>query len=108
VSQTYSYIWAFEVRRDCRDAFRRAYGEDGEWVRLFRRAPGYVGTTLLADVDDPLRFVTIDTWESVEAYEAFKATHAAEYAELDRRCEGYTTKEMPLGQFLGQVAAPML
>jgi heme-degrading monooxygenase HmoA len=106
--EAYSYIWVFEVRRDCLDAFRRSYGEGGDWVRLFRRAPGYLGTALLEDVNDPLRFITIDTWQSVEAYEAFKETHAAEYAELDRRCEGLTTKETPLGHYLRRIAGPEL
>ena len=58
---TYTYIWAFEVRAEHVEAFRRYYGEGGAWMQLFRRARGYVGTQLLQDESEPLRFVTIDT-----------------------------------------------
>jgi len=68
-------------------------------MQLFRRAPGYVGTRLLQDERDPLRFVTIDTWISANDYEAFRASYASDYAALDRLCEGLTTEETLIGQF---------
>lgn len=97
--RTHAYIWVFDVRRDCLDAFRRYYGEAGAWAALFRRGRGYLGTQLLEDQDDPLRFVTIDTWKSVEDYEAFRQAYAAEYAALDRACERLTTRETQIGHF---------
>ena len=99
MTQTYTYIWAFDVRAEHVEAFLRNYGEGGAWTQLFRRARGYVGTQLLQDEDDPLRFVTIDTWSSAEDYEAFRAEHAAEYAALDRLCDGLTSRETLIGQF---------
>jgi quinol monooxygenase YgiN len=59
-----------------------------------------MGTRLLRDKDDPLRFVTIDDWESEELYRAFRVRFAVEYAALDRICEGCTSAESPLGQFV--------
>jgi len=100
VTQTYTYLWAFEVRAEHAEAFRRHYGEGGAWTQLFRRAKGYLGTQLLQDETDPLRFVTIDTWSSVEDYEAFRAEYAAEYAALDRLCEGFTNRETLIGRFV--------
>lgn len=102
MTQPYTYIWAFKVHAQHVAAFREHYGESGAWVRLFRRAPGYLGTQLLQDREDPLRFVTIDAWRSVEDYETFRASYRLEYAALDRVCEGFTSEETLLGKFAPQ------
>ena len=99
---TYTYIWEFKVSAEHADAFRAHYGEGGAWTQLFRRAQGYLGTRLLRDVADPLRFVTIDSWRSVEDYEAFRASFASEYAALDRACESFTSEETLIGKFAGE------
>ncbi len=101
--QTYIYIWAFAVQPDHIEAFRQNYGDGGAWARLFRRGHGYLGTQLLQDENDALRFVTIDTWSSSDDYEAFKAAHASEYAALDRVCEGLTGHETLIGHFVSTV-----
>jgi heme-degrading monooxygenase HmoA len=67
-------------------------------VTLFRRAPGYLGTQMLQDRTEKIRYVTIDRWQSVEAYHAFRARYSREYEELDRLCEGLTTHEASLGE----------
>jgi heme-degrading monooxygenase HmoA len=95
----YAYLWEFDVRPDADEQFRREYGPAGAWVALFRRASGYVGTQLLQDQQRPRRYVTIDTWDSAESYAAFKRQFAGDFAELDRRCEGFTVRETPLGEF---------
>jgi quinol monooxygenase YgiN len=97
----YTSIWAFTVHPQHVDEFRAYYGEGGAWTQLFRRARGYLGTQLLQDRTDRLRFVTIDTWSSVEAYEAFRAVYASEYAALDRLCGRFTAEEALLGHFVG-------
>lgn len=67
---------------------------------LFRRSPGYIGTRLLRDRDDPLRFVTVDDWESEQHYRAFRTQFSSEYEALDRICEELTSAETAVGQFL--------
>lgn len=47
----------------------------------------------------PLRYVTVDRWESQETYDAFRATIAQQYEEIDRLCQGYTTRERLIGEF---------
>ena len=59
----------------------------------------WIGTILLKDRVDPLRYVTIDTWESLEAYQQFRASFEAQYRDLDAVCAGFTTSEVSLGQF---------
>jgi heme-degrading monooxygenase HmoA len=95
----YTYIWAFDVRPDKDDRFRDAYGPEGAWVALFRRAPGYISTQLYQDQRDRHRYVTVDTWASREAHAAFRREFAAPFAELDARCEALTLREELVGEF---------
>lgn len=95
----YGYIWEFQVHASRREDFERCYGPSGAWVLLFQRAEGYVGTVLLQDNANPLRYITIDRWASVEAYRSFRARFADQYAELDGECEGMTSREALLGEF---------
>jgi heme-degrading monooxygenase HmoA len=45
-------LWEFEVKPGSEELFEQAYGPEGEWVRLFRRAEPYRGTRLLREVGD--------------------------------------------------------
>jgi heme-degrading monooxygenase HmoA len=102
MTRTYRCIWTFHVHPEHVEPFRRNYGEGGAWTQLFRRARGYLGTELLQDEKDSLRFVTIDTWSTREDYEVFQASHASEYAALDRLCEGLTIEETFIGHFASE------
>ena len=93
------HVWEYRVRAEVEAEFRHAYGPEGDWVRLFRRGSGHVETLLLADATVPGRYLTIDRWESAEAYETFRERFADEYAALDRRCERLTTREVAVGAF---------
>ena len=95
----YTYLWGFIVEPEHVDEFERQYGPQGSWVELFRRAPGYLQTLLLRDSTDSRRFVTIDRWESPEAYRRFRSAFSAQYTDLDRRCERLTVRETLLGNF---------
>jgi hypothetical protein len=86
-------LWEFEVKPGCEELFERAYGPEGEWVRLFRRDARYRGTRLLREVGRERVFVTVDEWETREAHEEFRAKWAAEYAAMDRKCQGLTLGE---------------
>jgi len=92
-------LWEFEVKSGCEELFEQAYGTEGEWVRLFRRDRRYRGTRLLRDVGRERVYVTMDLWESREAYEEFREKWAVEYAAIDSRCEGLTRSEKHLGEY---------
>jgi heme-degrading monooxygenase HmoA len=102
----YATLWEFAVVPAKQAEFEAHYGPDGTWARLFRRAPGYAGSELLQDRADPLRYLTIDRWETREAWLAFRSTHAAEYERLDHEFEGLTTREAPLGEYAPAGDAP--
>jgi heme-degrading monooxygenase HmoA len=92
-------LWEFAVASAKRAELVAHYGPDVTWARRFRRANGYLGSELLQDRSDPLRFLTNDRWESREAWQAFRREYGAEYERLDREFEGLTTREAPLGEY---------
>jgi len=96
---SYSCVWEYRVRPTFVAEFERAYGAEGEWVALFRRADGYLRTELHRDVDDPLRFITVDHWTSRSAHAAFQREFREDYAQLDDRCEAFTLEEWLIGDF---------
>ncbi len=93
------YIWEYRVQPSSEATFREFYGPDGAWVQLFRRAEGYIGTELYGDRSQRDRFVTVDQWESEEAFRSFRTRFAGEFEQLDEQCEALTESEMPLGNF---------
>ena len=92
-------VWSFDVRPERVAEFERAYGPEGDWVRLFRRHQGYRGTELLNDAARPGRYLTIDRWRSRADAQNFRATFGAEYTALDEHCEVFTTSERLIGEF---------
>ncbi len=95
----YAYIWEYAVRPERVTEFEDAYGPNGAWVELFRRAKGYVRTEFHRDRNDPNRYLTIDYWDSAEAWEAFRNDMASEFEAIDARCEGFTLEEREIGRF---------
>ena len=86
-------LWEFEVKSGCEELFEQAYGPEGRWVGLFRRDARYRGTRLLRDLGRERVYVTMDSWESRQAYEEFRRQRAAEYAEVDKKCDRLTVGE---------------
>jgi heme-degrading monooxygenase HmoA len=95
----YVIVWEFRAKAGREPEFKRVYGPDGEWAQLFARGEGYLDTELLADLEAPGRYVTIDRWTSRSAFESFRRRWDGAYRELDRRCEGLTEQENALGVF---------
>ena len=96
---TYAIVWEFLVEDRTSAEFERHYGPAGTWAALFHKAPGYLGTLLLKDISAPGRYLTIDRWQSAEAYRAFRGSFADAYAALDRQCEALTRSEHEIGVF---------
>ena len=92
-------LWEFDVKSECEERFTLAYAATGEWARLFATNTKFRCTKLLRNIAEPLRFVTMDVWESREDYEHFLQSSGAAYRELDARCEGFTTRERHLNSF---------
>ena len=93
------YAWEYLVPPDKRGIFERFYGPAGDWVQLFRRAPGYIRTELHRDRSNPQRFLTIDYWESYDTWQEFRRRYAEEFEDLDAKCEEITSREIEIGKF---------
>ena len=89
--------WEFRAMPRSRKRFERTYGVGGEWVRLLRKAKGFLGTELLrADVESGT-YLTVDYWISKSPYETFRLKFDREFRILDIECESLTALEVPLG-----------
>ena len=92
-------LWEFDVKSECVDRFTLAYAANGEWARVFARDGKFRETRLLQNISEPLRFVTMDIWESRADYEHFLNEQPGAYYDLDAKCAAWTTAERHLNSF---------
>jgi quinol monooxygenase YgiN len=95
----YMYMWEYLVDPGKLEAFLRAYGPAGTWVALFRQVEGYICSELHRDRANPLRFVSIDYWQTASDWDAFRDQFSAEFEALDEQCEALTVQEREIGRF---------
>jgi heme-degrading monooxygenase HmoA len=93
-------IWRYRVRPGAEDRFEDLYSPSGDWARLFLASAGYLGTELLHGIDGPGIYVTVDRWESREAWTTFRDAYREAYESLDRRCDALTVLEESLGGYV--------
>ena len=93
----HTILWQYDVKQGAIVEFERIYGSAGDWVKLFGRSSGYLGTELHRDVATRRRYIVLDRWRSAAEFAAFRARFNAEYAALDRACAGLSDRELPLG-----------
>lgn len=92
-------VWEFVAREDKIAEFEQHYSTGGTWEQLFRRSTGFRGTALLRDAKERYRYLTVDSWDSLDAHRAMREQFAREHEELDRLCEEFTERETNLGAF---------
>lgn len=95
----FQIVWEFRVAPDHQSEFENIYGSHGDWAQLFARSPDFRGTQLLRDPSVQGRYLTIDSWQSASAFDQFKENYAADYKQLDQRCESLTEYELKIGAF---------
>ena len=89
----------FVVKEDARGHFELAYGPGGAWSKLFARSPGFRGTTLLRDTENPNRYLAIDIWDTAEQREQILAECPVEYADLEAAFEEWAKAKTAVGIF---------
>ena len=103
MDEGFTCIWKYEVSVGREMEFETLYGPKGAWARFFEKSSQYLGTDLLRDrgkEPDCVGYLTIDRWQSEDAYRAFLREHPEEYAALDREGDRLTTSETCLGEFV--------
>ena len=93
----YVIVWRYEVLADAEMDFRVAYGPEGDWARLFANHDGYLGTELIT-TEVPGQYLTIDRWDSAEAFNAYMERDLEEYRRLDQKFEAFTVTEEVVGR----------
>ncbi|WP_036380897.1 antibiotic biosynthesis monooxygenase [Muricauda sp. MAR_2010_75] len=93
------YIWEYVVKKEYLEEFKNVYGSTGDWVQLFQKADGYILTELHQDASNPLRFVTVDFWNSISDRDNFRNQFAKEFTAIDKHCENFTEEERFIGDF---------
>lgn len=92
-------VWEYRARPDRAEDFESSYRPDGPWAELFRESPGFISTTLMKDLRDPLRFLVADRWTSETVYEQFKHDVAQRYLDLSDRSRRLYERETEIGRF---------
>ncbi len=92
-------VWEFVVKEEARGQFELAYGPGGAWSKLFARYPGFRGTTVLRDTENPRRYLTIDLWETAAQREQALDEREAEYSNLDAAFADWTESKTEVGIF---------
>jgi heme-degrading monooxygenase HmoA len=93
-------VWQYEIKDESRGKFELAYGPGGAWSTLFARAPGYRGTALLRDVENPRKYLTIDAWDTEEHHQDFLSQHRDEYAAMDAGFSQLVDSEAKIGAYM--------
>jgi hypothetical protein len=96
---THVRVWKFRPAEGREQEFASAYRGDGTWAELFRRAPGYRGTTLLRPIEPGGWWMTLDRWASASDFDAFQRDFGIEYRGLDAELEGVAGEEEFVGAF---------
>ena len=94
---THLRLWRFEVSPETEARFVAAYKSDGEWAKLFARAPGFIRTDLWREREGI--YLTADHWQSVEAFERFQVESGEAYRRLDAELENISGLESFVGAF---------
>ena len=92
-------VWEFVVKEEARGQFDLAYGPGGAWSELFAQCPGFRGTTVLHDTQDPRRYLTIECWDTGSRREQVLAEREAEYAALDAALDDWIESKTEVGIF---------
>lgn len=92
-------VYEFIVKEEARGHFELAYGPGGVWSKLFGRSPGFRGTTVLRDTENPRRYLTIDLWDTEAQREQVLAERKAEYSSLDAAFGDWTESMTEVGVF---------
>lgn len=88
----FTRTWRFRAAPGREADFEKAYGPDGDWAKLFWHGAGFLGTQLRRTKNEG-EYLTIDLWESAEAWETFRRDFSDEYQALDARCDKLTSLE---------------
>lgn len=93
-------FWKFKPRAGYEAEFESAYGPHGVWTDLFSRVNGYLGSSLLKEVEGEDIYIAVDRWDSKETFKSFMDRYKTDYDTIDRHFEDITDYEIKIGEFI--------
>lgn len=96
---THVRVWKFRPPQGREEEFARAYCSNGDWAHLFRNAPGYRGTILMAPAETGDWWLTLDRWDSRGDFDAFLEVFGEQYRSLDAKLEAVAGEEIFVGAY---------
>ena len=92
-------ITEYILKEDSRGPFELTFGPGGAWSKLFAHSPGFRGTTILRDGENPHRYLVIDMWDSLVQRQQAVAEQAADHAKLEATLEDWVDSMIERGVF---------
>ncbi len=93
------FVQEFVVKKDARGEFELLFGPGGAWSRRLAHCPGFRGTILLRDTEDPRRYLAIELWEEEGRRERSLAEQQADTFDLADAVAMCTESRRELGSF---------
>lgn len=93
------------VKAEACGRFELTFGPGGAWGRLFGRAAGFRGITLLRDIKDRRRHLMIEVWDSEAQREQALAANRAGYDSLCTALADQCETQTELGAYTMLAAA---
>lgn len=94
-------FYRYRVHPTQTQAFEHAFGPSGPWRKLFAGEGAYRRSRLFRHRADPTIYVTVDVWDSKEAWNDFRARKGEAYARFDRDLRMLYLEEHFLGYYEG-------
>jgi heme-degrading monooxygenase HmoA len=92
-------VYEFIIKDESRGQFELTFGPGGAWSKLFARSEGFRGTTVMRDVENPCRYLTIELWETADLREKARAEHQTDDSDLDSTLTNWTDSMIEVGIF---------
>jgi hypothetical protein len=98
-------VWEYMVKEEARGQFELAYGPGGAWSNLFAPYPGFRGTTLLRDTENPRRYLVIELWDTEAQRAQVLVERKDDYGNLEAAFSDWTESRTEVGIFRVQAEA---
>jgi hypothetical protein len=92
-------VMEYVVKKESQGFFELAFGPGGAWSNLYSWCPGYRGTTVLRDLNNPLRYLVFDLWGTETQYTQAMTDNEVPYAELVEQFKEWTDSVIAQGSF---------
>ena len=92
-------VCEFVIKEEARGQFELAYGPGGLWSKLYAQRAGFRGTTLMRDMKNPGRYLTVDLWDTEAQRDQTLSECKTEYSYLEATLADWSESKTEVGIF---------